>query len=411
MDRLRRLCPGLWRAKQTSRAMRVLYFDAVGGVSGDMTVGALLSLGLPLESVRKVLDELPLGEYELAALPRMIHGIRACKFTVRIPAHAPHGHRRFADIRAMLESAKIEPAIQRKAIEIFRRLAVAEGRVHGVAPEDVTFHEVGAVDSIVDIVATAVGLHHFQIETGYASTLALGKGLVHAQHGSLPVPGPATLELLRGFPVQLGAGEGELVTPTGAAIVATVCKPGAPPPLTVCGVGYGAGDHDWKDRPNVLRLVLAEPRIEESGDELFVVETNLDDMPAEWFEWVFERLFAAGARDVWLSPAQMKKNRPGTVLHALADAAAETAVSHVMLSETTALGVRVYPVRRHTLVRELRSVPTPYGEVRVKLARAPDGHWNVSPEYEDCKAAATRSGVPLKLVYQAALAAAEHLTR
>jgi uncharacterized protein (TIGR00299 family) protein len=306
----------------------------------------------------------------------------------------------------MLLEAKLEPGVRQRALDIFQRLAVAEGRVHGVPPDDVTFHEIGAVDSIADIVAAAVGLAYFRIEAAYTSKLPLGSGFVRAQHGTLPVPSPATMELLRAFPVMLGASEGELVTPTGAAIVASVAKPGPPPPLAVCGVGYGAGEREWTDRPNVLRLLLAEPVVAGVEDDLFVVEANVDDAVPEWFDWIFERLFAAGARDVWLTPAQMKKNRPAVTVHALADAGAQTGVVETMLNETPSLGVRVYPVRRHTLVREVRTVQTPYGEIRVKLARMPDGHWNVAPEYEDCRKAAEQTRTPLKLVYQAALAAA-----
>lgn len=386
--------------------MRVLYFDAFAGVSGDMTVGALLSLGLPLETVRAALAELPLDGAEVGAFERTVNGIRAWKFQVHVPAQAPHAHRSFRDIRAMLLEAKLEPGVRQRALDIFQRLAVAEGRVHGVPPDDVTFHEIGAVDSIADIVAAAVGLAYFRIEAAYTSKLPLGSGFVRAQHGTLPVPSPATMELLRAFPVMLGAGEGELVTPTGAAIVASVAKPGPPPPLAVCGVGYGAGEREWTDRPNVLRLLLAEPVVAGVEDDLFVVEANVDDAVPEWFDWIFERLFAAGARDVWLTPAQMKKNRPAVTVHALADAGAQAGVVETMLNETPSLGVRVYPVRRHTLVREVRTVQTPYGEIRVKLARMPDGHWNVAPEYEDCRKAAEQTRTPLKLVYQAALAAA-----
>lgn len=389
--------------------MRILYFDAFAGVSGDMTVGALLSLGLPLEEIRRTLAALPLREYTIRACEQEVHGIRACKFRVEIPPHALHEHRSFRHIREMLAEVDIPPQVRRLATDIFHRLAVAEGRVHGVAADDVTFHEVGAVDSIVDIVATAVGLHYFQITQAYTSNLPLGTGFVRARHGTLPVPGPATLEVLRGFPVQFGTGEGELTTPTGAAIVANIARPGPAPPLKVLGIGYGAGDRQWKDRPNLLRLVLAEPSVPLLEEDLFVVETNLDDTQPEWFEWIFHRLFAAGARDVWLVPAHMKKNRPGMVLHALADAATQSAVVQAMLNETTSLGVRVYPVRRHTLVREEKTVETPYGSVRVKLARMPNGQWNVAPEYEDCKRAAERYQVPLKLVYQAALAIAQSL--
>ena len=385
--------------------MKVLYVDAFAGISGDMTVGALLGLGVPLERLRAELERLPIGGYTVAAEGRQVHGISAVKFDVHTAAHG-HAHRSFRTIRAMLTNGALEPAIAACALAIFTKLAEAEGRVHGVAPEDVEFHEVGAVDSIVDIVGVAVGVTLLGIERTYVSPLPLGSGIVASQHGWLPVPGPATIELLRGYRTRLGDGEGELVTPTGAAIVATLGTPEPPPLLRVLAVGYGAGQRTLVDRPNLLRLVLGESVASSAHDELQVIETNIDDYNPEFYEYVVDRLFAAGARDVYLAPVHMKKNRPGIVLSVLCAESEREQLAGIVLSETSAIGVRFYPVRRLVLPRQTREISTKYGVVRVKVAISPDGRENLAPEYEDCKRLAAEQHVPIKLVYQAALTAA-----
>lgn len=403
------------------RSMRALYFDAFAGVSGDMTVGALLALGLDLEQLRAQLAALPLHGYALRAERRLVNAITAVKFDVDVDAGPRHGHRHgqepghehghshrsFADIRAMIAASGLAPRVRDTALAIFTRLAEAEGRVHGVAAEAVTFHEVGAVDSIVDIVGTAVGLAALGVERVYVSPLPLGSGLVRSQHGVIPAPGPATVELLRGFPVRVGDGTSELITPTGAAIVATLARPDEPvPPLQVEAVGYGAGTRVLTDRPNVLRLLLARVAAPAAGDEVIEIAATIDDANPELYAYALEAVFAAGARDAWLVPAQMKKQRPGVVLHALADPGARDAVAAAILRETTAIGLRFHAVQRVVLPREVRRVDTPYGPVRVKIATAPDGTRNVAPEYDDCRRLAAERGVALKLVYQAALAAA-----
>jgi uncharacterized protein (TIGR00299 family) protein len=434
--------------------MRVLYFDAFSGVSGDMTVGALLDLGVDFEHLKNELRKLPLQGYEIRASRRFVNGIDACKFDVEVggqenahdhrqaakPEHShhhhvhpeqegatsgqggehsnasgaevthghAHEHRAFREIRAMIEGSTLSAAVKSRALAIFTRLAVAEGHVHGVAPDDVTFHEVGAVDSIVDIVGTAVALVALGVEHTFVSVLPLGSGLVRSQHGVIPVPGPATIELLRDFPVRPGDGNGELITPTGAAIVSTLAKPDEPlPELRVERIGYGAGSKTFADRPNVLRLLLGAIAAPSATDEMVVIETNIDDTNPELYDYVIERLFAAGARDVWLTPAQMKKNRPGVVLHALVDTAARAAVVEVMLRETSSIGVRYFTVGRTVLPREQLTLETEFGPLVVKIARAPDGTVNVAPEYDTCSRAARERGVPLKLVYQAAIAAAQ----
>ena len=399
--------------------MRALYFDAFAGVSGDMTVGALLALGLDLEHLRAELATLPVHGYALRAERRLVNAITAVKFDVDL--HGAHGHahchahehehehahRSFGEIRRMIEGSGLTPRVKETALAIFGRLAEAEGRVHGVPAEAVTFHEVGAVDSIVDIVGTAIGLVALAVDRVYVSALPLGSGLVRSQHGVIPVPGPATVELLRGFPVRVGDGASELITPTGAASVAALARPGeVVPPLQIEAVGYGAGTRTLPDRPNVLRLLLGRVVPASAGDEVIEIAATIDDANPELYAYALDAVFAAGARDAWLIPAQMKKGRPGVVLHALADPGARDAVVAAILRETTAIGLRFHTVQRVVLPREVVSVETPYGPVRVKIAVAPDGTRNVAPEYEDCRQVAAERGVALKVVYQAAVAAA-----
>ena len=399
--------------------MRALYFDAFAGVSGDMTVGALLALGLDLEQLRAELATLPVHGYALRAERRLVNAITAVKFDVDLHGahghahghaheHAPaHSHRSFGEIRRMIAGSGLAPRVQETALAIFGRLAEAEGRVHGVPAEAVTFHEVGAVDSIVDIVGTAIGLVALAVDRVYVSALPLGSGLVRSQHGVIPVPGPATVELLRGFPVRVGDGASELITPTGAAIVAALARPGeVVPPLQIEAVGYGAGTRTLPDRPNVLRLLLGRVVPASAGDEVIEIAATIDDANPELYAYALDAVFAAGARDAWLIPAQMKKGRPGVVLHALADPWARDAVAAAILRETTAIGLRFHAVQRVVLPREVVSVETPFGPVRVKIAVAPDGTRNVAPEYEDCRQVAAERGVALKVVYQAAIAAA-----
>ncbi len=391
--------------------MRVLYFDAFSGVSGDMTVGALLALGVEFRRMEEDLHRLPVGGYRLRVSDRHVHGIHARKFDVDVGSdreHEPHHHHRaFRDIRAMLESSALSPAVKEKALAIFTVLAEAEGRVHAVPANEVTFHEVGAVDSIVDIVGTAIGVVELGIERAFVSSLPLGSGMVETQHGALPVPTPATMELLKAHPVRIGDGEGELVTPTGAAIIAALTRPGELlPPLRIEAVGYGAGTRTLRDRPNVLRLVLGTTTGTSAADEMIVLETNVDDASPELYEHVMDELFAAGARDVWLTPVQMKKNRPGTLLRVIADPALRDALAAIIFRETTAIGVRHHAVGRLILPREQVLVETELGSVEVKISRAPDGSLTIAPEYESCKRIARERRIPLKLVYQAAIAAA-----
>lgn len=384
--------------------MKSAYFDAFSGLSGDMTVGAFLHLGMSLDALRAELAKLPLSGYQLSQTERMLSGIRATKFDVEV--NEPLGERSFRTIARMLRESDLIPQVKETALRIFTILAEAEGRVHGVAAEAVHFHEVGAVDSIVDIVGAAFGLHALGIEKVYASALPMGKGLVPSRHGILPIPGPATVELLKGWPVHLEDGSAEMVTPTGAAIVAAVAQHGAVPQLQLTAVGYGAGERTLPDRPNLLRVLLGNTSEIPREEQLLVIETNIDDLNPELYEHVMERLFAAGARDVFLAPIQMKKNRPGVLLWVLGELTDRDKLNTILFAETSTLGIRSYPVARVALRRESREVVTPYGNVRVKLAHSPDGRVNVAPEYEDCKRLAREKEVPLKLVYEAAVRSA-----
>jgi len=392
--------------------MRIVVLDAFSGISGDMTVGALLHLGLPLERIREAIETLGLRDVEVAAERVSRSGIAATKFHVRVrgrhseaPGHG-HAHRSYADIRALLGASALPARVKESALAIFRRLAEAEGRVHDVEPDAVEFHEVGALDAIVDVVGAALGFAYLGVEAVYARPLPLGQGRVETAHGPLPVPAPAVVELLRGRPVRVEDGTAELVTPTGAAIVAALAERQAAPEMRIDAVGYGAGDRVLPDRPNLLRILLGEPHMPAGADEVVVLETTIDDLAPHIFEHVLERLLAAGARDAFLVPVIMKKSRPATMLRVLAAPPDRDRLAAIVFAETSTIGLRYTTWSRMVLPREERSVETPYGAVRVKVAHAPDGTVNIAPEIDDCRRVAAERGVPLKLVHQAAVAAA-----
>ncbi len=370
-----------------------------------MTVGAFLQLGVSLDALRHELNTLDLTGYRLRQTVRQRSGIQATKFEVEV--HQVQGERSARSITDMLRTGGLVPQVRDTALRIFDVLARAESHIHGVPPEEVHFHEVGAVDSIVDIVGIAFGLHTLGIEQVYVSPLPMGSGVVASRHGLLPVPGPATLELLKGFPVCLADGQSELVTPTGAAILAAVAQPGTVPAVQIEAVGYGAGERELSDRPNLLRVILGHTHQPPRTDQLLVLETNIDDLNPEFYEHIMERVLSAGARDVFLCPIHMKKNRPGILLWVLCEAADRERLSGLLFAETSTLGIRVYPVERLALRREHTSLETPYGRIGLKLAHRPDGRIHIAPEYEDCKRCAREHDVPLSVVYEAAL----HLAR
>jgi pyridinium-3,5-bisthiocarboxylic acid mononucleotide nickel chelatase len=380
--------------------MKILYFDCFSGVSGDMTLAALLDLGLPLEKLQEELKKLGLKNYSLEVRPGSRSGIAAVGLEVKVGPQEEH-HRHFSDIREMISRSSLEPGVKELSLAIFQRLAEAEARVHKKKVEEVHFHEVGAVDSIVDIVGTAIGISSFRPDRIYASELPMGWGFVHCQHGRLPLPAPATVEVLKGYPVKSVDVEGELVTPTGAAIVATLSsKASAFPAMKVERIGYGMGKKEFPDRPNLLRLILGEATEAYQTDRAMVLESNIDDMNPEFYDYLMERLFQRGALDVSLSPLQMKKNRPGTLLRVIAEEKDADALSELILQESTTLGVRSFPVSRKKLPREVREVETRYGKVRVKIS----GEVRFQPEYDDCRRVAQEKGVPIQEVYWEAMA-------
>jgi len=384
--------------------MRIAYFDCFSGVSGNMILGALLDAGLPLDDLRRELNKLPLSGYGIEAAHVTKQGLAGIYVEVRVEEEQPE--RTLGDILAVIAQSALPEQVKERSQRIFTRLAAAEGKVHDQDAEAVRLHEVGAVDAMVDVVGTAIGLQLLGIDRVECSPLNLGHGFVRARHGVLPVPAPATLELLRGVPVYSLGTAHELVTPTGAAIVASLAARFGPlPAMTVEGVGYGAGKADL-GRPNLLRLVLGQDQGMGQAylsDAVTVLETNLDDMNPQFYDYVMERLFAAGALDVYLSPIQMKKNRPGVALSVLCRHDQVEEMLAIIFAETSTLGVRVSERTRRCLERSTTVLSTRYGQIRVKVARRGEAILHVAPEYEDCKRAARQHGVTLSAVYQEAV--------
>jgi len=381
----------------------IVYLDCFSGISGDMLLGALVDAGLPLEELRSDLSRLPLSGYEVTA-ERVKKGA-ICGTKVHVTAEETSTHRGLHDILAIIGEAELPAPVGRNAELTFQRLAEAEARVHGEPVEKIHFHEVGAVDAIVDIVGAFCGLHRLGITEVYGSPLPLGGGWVNTAHGRLPVPAPATAELLKEVPTYGGPVEAELVTPTGAAIVSTVCRSFGPmPPMKAQKIGWGAGHLDFP-HPNLLRVFVGEPATKLPEQHVVVIETNLDNMNPELFGHLMERLFEAGALDVFYTPIMMKKSRPATLISVLAEPTLVDELSGILFRETTTLGIRLREVARRCLDREWQEVETEYGRVRVKMGRMGSEVITAAPEYEDCSRLAREQGVPAKAVYEAARAA------
>lgn len=386
--------------------MKALYLDTFAGLSGDKIVAAILDVGLPVESLRDPVARLGLGQVELVVEKVRLGAITATRFTVRCNGEQPE--RTLGAIRGMLESSALPARVQARALRIFELLAEAEAKIHGVSPNQVHFHEVGAVDSIVDIVGACLGFEALGIERLLVGALPLGNGLVETAHGPLPVPAPATVELLRGLPVQFQTGQGEMITPTGAAVLAGFdAQPVERAPFVIERVGYGAGTRHLEDRPNVLRAVLGEVMEGDTPVQCEIIEANIDDLNPQFYDYVGKRLLETGALDVTMLPVLMKKGRPGTLLSVIAPPPLSEVLSDIVLEETSTLGVRISGVRRRTLTRRIVTVQTPFGEIDVKVASRPSGKTTVHPEYEHCARAAERAGVALREVHEAAIAAAQ----
>jgi hypothetical protein len=387
--------------------MKLCYFDCFSGISGDMVLGALVDAGVELPHLEAELRKLPLFGWTISAAKVKRGPLLATH--VRVESGEHHHHRGLGDILSLLERGELAPRVAERAAEVFQCLAEAEARVHGIPVEKVHFHEVGAVDAIVDIVGACIGFELLGLEAFGCSPLNLGGGRVETAHGVLPVPAPATADLLRQAPVYSTGIEAELVTPTGAALVAGLVERfGTMPPMTVSKIGYGAGSRDLREQPNVLRVFLGEPVTAAAGagePEIAVLEANVDDMTPEVAAYFLEQALAAGALDVFYIPVQMKKNRPGLLLTVLAPPERSDALARLVFEQTTTIGLRIHHARRRVLERQTVTVETPHGAVRMKLARLDGRLVNAAPEYDDCARLARERGVPLKQVLADAQAA------
>lgn len=391
----------------TKGVRMIAYLDLPSGISGDMFLGCLIDAGWPAQQLRRTIERLRLPEGEWAVQVQAVqkNSLRAIQVDVLFE-EGPH-RRRLADVRAIIEGSDLAEEVKRRASAVFERLANAEAKVHGTTPDEIHFHEVGAIDAIVDVVGVVSGLHELGIEQLYASPLPLGHGWAQTEHGKIPLPAPATLELLAaaGAPARPAPGPGELVTPTGAALIAELAT-FEQPFMTLSRIGVGAGQRDcaW---PNIARMWVGEA---EARGHIVQLETNIDDMNPQLYAAVSEKLFEAGAKDVWFTPIQMKKGRPAVMLGVLGTADAEGTLADIILRETTTLGVRVHALRsRHEARREMHAVETPFGPVAVKVKWVGDEACGAMPEYEDCRGLAEKAGVSLREIYESATVAAQTL--
>ncbi|MFM7070454.1 MAG: nickel pincer cofactor biosynthesis protein LarC [Planctomycetota bacterium] len=382
--------------------MKIAYFDCVSGISGDMTLGALVDAGVDLAAMQAGIDSLGLTPVKLVASEVKRHGFRGLKVKVE---HEPEkAHRHLHHITERIDASTVLTAPQKDlAKRIFTRLGEAEAAVHGTTLRKVHFHEVGAVDSIADIVGAAVGLTLLGVDRIVCSPVPTGSGYIQIEHGRVSVPAPATAQLLKGIPLAPSWVAAELTTPTGAAIVATVADGfGTLPPMTMQAIGLGAGDKDFSEQANLLRLIVGTAADPASSDQIWVLETNLDDVSGEVIGHTSSLLFEAGALDVYNTAIQMKKNRPGVTLTVLSTADTLAKLEKIIFRETKTLGIRRWLVSRHKLERQPHTVTTSFGPILGKLATLPDGTVSFSPEFESCRQVATERNVPIKDVYEAA---------
>src|SRR6202158_1715894 len=385
--------------------MKTAYLDAFSGLSGDMIVGAILDCGADFAELERAINCVAIKGYRLSPRRRVTSGVSALKFDVEVTEPQPERH--FGEIRQMILSSSLADTVKKPAIAIFEALANAEAKIHNTTPDHVHFHEVGAVDSIIDIIATAWGLEQLGVSDVIVSPLPMGQGFARSQHGVIPVPAPATAELLTGFAVKLGDGAAEMVTPTGAAVIRALAR-SAELSLNfeIEKIGYAAGTRDLEDGPNVLRLMLGREQATLDSDEMIEISANIDDLNPQIYDHVMEKLFAAGARDVTLTPTTMKKGRPAVTLSVLAEPAHRNAIAEIIFNETTTIGLRSLQVARLKLPRETKEVETKWGKVRVKLSGPKGAPTTITPEYEDCRQIATTQNVPLRTVIDEAREAA-----
>ncbi len=381
--------------------MTLAYFDCFSGISGDMTLGALVDAGLGIEVLRAELEKLNLPGYEITALRVTRSGMSATKVHVCLD-EKEQPTRNLADIRKLIEVSALSPSIKQKSIGIFERLAEVEARVHSTTIDKVHFHEVGAVDAIVDIVGSVIGLEMLGISDIVGSPVNVGSGSIETRHGTLPVPAPATAELLRGIPSYGSSVPFELTTPTGAVILSTLASSFGPMPrMNISRIAHGAG-REIPGQPNVLRLMIGDHLAAYSEDASIVIETNIDDMNPQVYDYLLEKLMKQGAQDAYLTPIIMKKGRPAVLLSVLADRSKSDQLLATIFRETTSIGVRMHEVGRKKLSREIKEVDTIYGKIRMKISRHGNEILTVTPEYDDCKKIAEEKQLPIKTVIEEA---------
>ena len=389
--------------------MKLAYFDCFSGISGDMTIGALVDAGCNLELLRSGLEGLQISGWTISAEKVWKNGMSATH--VLVVTEDQTKHRSLSAILEIFENSQLSESVRKRAAAIFRKLGEAEASVHDVAIEKIHFHEVGAVDAIVDIVGACIGFDALGIEKFACSPLNVGGGTAKMAHGVLPVPAPATAKLLQGKPTYSNGVQRELVTPTGAAIVSTLCDTFGPQPgMTVSAIGYGAGSIELEGQPNVVRIMIGEAAdkvVAGFDEEISVIEANLDDMNPQIYGYFLEKALAAGALDVYTTPVQMKKNRPGTLLTLLCKPQDTNSLMSLVFAETTTFGARTYRAQRRTLPRESVSVHTQFGDVRVKLSRLNGRILHVAPEFDDCRKLAVEKNIPLQRIFNEALRAYE----
>lgn len=389
--------------------MKIAYFDCFAGASGDMLLGALMDSGLAVDRLKSELDKLSLHHYDLRHEKVVKKGIGGSRAVVIIDQdHHQQHHRHLVDITEIIEKSGLSSSVKTKSIQVFTRLAEAEARVHRTTVEHIHFHEVGAMDAIIDVVGTVAGLELLGIDTVYCSPLHVGTGFVECAHGTLPVPAPATAELIEGQPIYSTGVEGELLTPTGAAILTTLASGFGPmPAMSVIAWGYGAGTSEHSI-PNLLRVAVGETHAEVRGyvmEQTAVIETNIDDMTPQIYDYLIQGLLDQGAMDVFLAQVQMKKNRPGTLVTVICKPEMVGQMSDYLMRETTTIGLRWRIDNRIMAQRTIKEVRTPYGNVHIKIAGTGDKITNIAPEYEDCKRIARERNIPLKDVIDAARSA------
>ena len=394
------------------KPLRAAYFDCYSGISGDMILGALVDLGVSPGKIRKALKTLDLKGYKLQTSQVQRGLIAGTKAHVKIEkvSHSHHKARKYSDIKKLLANSDLSSISKKNALEVFKRIAVVEAAVHKTTVEKIHFHEVGAVDSIVDIVGGVVAIESLKLDRIYSSPLNVGEGFVECAHGCLPVPAPATLKLLKGIPTFSSGIKKELTTPTGAAMIGFYADQfGSLPTMKIIDDGYGAGDHIIPQMPNMLRVILGEFDEESDDEELVMIEANIDDMNPELYEAAMDSLFKAGALDVYLCPIIMKKSRPASKISVLSTETNREIMTQVLLQETSSFGLRYYKVGRTVLEREIISVKTTYGPIKIKIGKLDGKSLQASPEYEDCKKVSNTRKVSVKIVYDEAFSKARKL--